>query len=94
MPKSIEQNNTGAGAIQIGHVSGNVIIQVNRSPTVQSARAGRRETGIALGGFSALFIGISLATPHPYVQAAAYITGSGLAIISGVILVFNKGGKS
>jgi hypothetical protein len=86
MPKSIVQSNTGAGAIQIGQVGGNVIIHMSAPASDEGRNNDRREAGLVLGSFAAMFLGISLATPHWTLQATSYFIACGLTIVSGVVL--------
>ena len=90
MPKSIAQSNTGAGAIQIGQVGGNVIIHMNTPATHEVRDNDRREAGLVLGSFAAMFLGISLATPHWTLQATSYFIACGLTLMSGIVLATSK----
>lgn len=80
MPKSIVQSNSGDRAVQIGQVHGDVtIIQVSHPP---DGSFSLRETSLALGAFSLLFIGITVATPDLFVQVVSYLIGSMLGGLS------------
>ena len=86
MPQSIEQNSTGAGAIQIGHVEGNVIIQVHRPQPLASVRNDQRDMGLVLGGSAAGLLGISFATPDAVLQLISFFLACVLTLISGIVL--------
>lgn len=90
MPQSIEQNSTGAGAIQIGHVEGNVIIQLSRVQAVDSAGRDRRDFGFATAAGASTCLGVSLATPDMLVQLATFLIASVLTIVSGIAFVASR----
>lgn len=91
MPKSsIEQSNTGAGAIQIAHVNGDVIIQMGQAHSDKVRGNDRREMGIALCGIAAMFLGVSMATPNWTLQASSYFIACGLTFVSGIVLATSR----
>lgn len=90
MPQSIEQNSTGSGAIQIGHVEGNVIIQLNRLQTVDTASRDRRDFGFATAAGASACLGVSLATPDMLVQVATFFIATVLTIVSGIAFAASR----
>lgn len=90
MPQSIEQSSTGTGAIQIGHVEGNVIIQLNRLEPVGPVINDRRDFGFATAAVASTCLGISLATPDMLTQVFTYFIACGLTIVSGIAFATSR----